>query len=255
MDALSHGLRPYVERELKTIYKDRWEKTARASFREVSRSKNGDDESIVWDAHAILTVMWDQWNSVFRHQLSQTERSLVSELRDFRNRWAHQEEFDFDDVYRILDSVERLLFAVNSDEATDIAREKLELLRHRFSLEMEAAYRKAWARRRKWRDVIILVACCLASLLAIHLAYGLRGWVISVFVILGFAYVISQRFLRPPVSFVAHECDSCGRIIYGDTCPYCEASRRLKWFSKRSRLSEDETLEQKHQQAVLSDES
>jgi hypothetical protein len=33
--------------------------------------------------------MWDQWNVVFRKTLGNAERSLVSELRDARNRWAH----------------------------------------------------------------------------------------------------------------------------------------------------------------------
>ena len=37
--------------------------------------------------------MWDQWNEVFRKTLGFAERSLVSELRDVRNRWAHNEAF------------------------------------------------------------------------------------------------------------------------------------------------------------------
>ena len=36
---------------------------------------------------------------------------------------------------------------------------------------------------------------------------------VSVFVFIGFAYVISQRFLRSPVSFIAHECDACGHTF------------------------------------------
>ena len=38
-------------------------------------------------------LMWDAWNDVFRKTLGQAERSLVSELRDVRNKWAHQEPF------------------------------------------------------------------------------------------------------------------------------------------------------------------
>jgi hypothetical protein len=34
--------------------------------------------------------MWDNWNDVFRNVLGHAERSLVSELRDWRNKWAHQ---------------------------------------------------------------------------------------------------------------------------------------------------------------------
>jgi hypothetical protein len=41
----------------------------------------------------VLKVMWDQWDSVFRKPLGRAERTLVAELRDVRNRWAHQESF------------------------------------------------------------------------------------------------------------------------------------------------------------------
>ena len=37
--------------------------------------------------------MWESWNDVFRKTLGPAERSLVSELRDVRNKWAHQEPF------------------------------------------------------------------------------------------------------------------------------------------------------------------
>ena len=53
--------------------------------------------------------MWESWNDVFRLTLGPAERSLVSELRDHRNRWAHQEAFSSDDAYRALDSAGRLL--------------------------------------------------------------------------------------------------------------------------------------------------
>src|SRR3989304_5604952 len=43
------------------------------------------------DVQNQLKLMWDQWNGVFRKKLSQAERTLVSELRDARNKWAHQE--------------------------------------------------------------------------------------------------------------------------------------------------------------------
>ena len=47
-----------------------------------------------------------QWNEVFRNTLGHAERSLVSELRDVRNSWAHQQAFSSDDAYRALDSIE-----------------------------------------------------------------------------------------------------------------------------------------------------
>ena len=43
------------------------------------------------------------------------ERSLVSELREYRNAWAHQEPFSGEDTIRMLDSAQRLLTAVSSE--------------------------------------------------------------------------------------------------------------------------------------------
>ena len=43
-----------------------------------------------WDAAALLKLMWESWNDVFRKTLGPAERSLLSELRDQRNKWAHR---------------------------------------------------------------------------------------------------------------------------------------------------------------------
>src|SRR5438445_435939 len=59
------------------------------------------------DVHGIFTIMWDQWNDVFSKHLGRADRTLISELRDVRNRWAHQEPFSTDDAYRALDSTHR----------------------------------------------------------------------------------------------------------------------------------------------------
>ena len=51
----------------------------------------------------MLRSMWESWNDVFRKTLGPTDRSL-SELREHRNKWAHQQAFSGDDAYRALDS-------------------------------------------------------------------------------------------------------------------------------------------------------
>jgi len=80
--------------------------------------------------------MWNQWNLVFRKTLGQAERTLVSELWDARNRWAHQNPFSTDDAHRALDSAGRLLTAVSAPQADEIEKAKMELLRVRFDLGM-----------------------------------------------------------------------------------------------------------------------
>jgi hypothetical protein len=73
--------------------------------------------------------MWDTWNEVFKRTLGFPERSLVSEIRDWRNKWAHQQTFSSDDTDRALDSIERLLTAVSAEQAEEVRRMKLELRR------------------------------------------------------------------------------------------------------------------------------
>ena len=193
------------------------------SFRGGRGQPNQEDNQPNWDAHSLLTVMWDQWNSVFRHRLGHAERSLVSELRTFRNQWAHQEAFQFDDTYRIYDSAERLLAAIESPEAQWLARGKRELLRTEFDRELRAAYRRSKARRQTWQDVFVYIACCIAIVFAILQHLGNNAWLMVLSVVFTFAFLVWQRVSEPPTAqFGAHECGQCGKIIYADACPYCE---------------------------------
>jgi len=106
--------------------------------------------------------MWDAWNGVFRQVLGQAERTLVSEMRDVRNRWAHQKAFSSDDTYRALDSATRLLTAVSAPQTSDIEKMKMELLRLRFDEQVRHEKRKsagtaiesqATGQLKPWREV------------------------------------------------------------------------------------------------------
>lgn len=84
-----------------------------------------------WDAQVALVLIWENWNSVFRHDLGFVERSLVSELREFRHRWALSVSSVCEVPTRCVDGIERLLEAVKSDEPEDaeqLRRETLKLL-------------------------------------------------------------------------------------------------------------------------------
>ena len=88
---------------------------------------------IAGDISVTLRVMAMAWNDVFRDSLGPAERSLVSEIRETRNRWAHQGAFDDDDLDRALDSVGRLLAAVgaiNEAKRIDGAKHRLRLRRY-----------------------------------------------------------------------------------------------------------------------------
>src|SRR6266849_2669758 len=141
MDLLRTGLAPFVDREFKSQHQ--------AQATEVARHYFGDDRAVgkkpiaEWDVAALLKLMWDAWNDTFGRTLGRAERSLVSELRDCRNKWAHQEAFSSDDADRALDSMARLLTAISAPEADEITRMKMELRRLTYDEQVRGEKRKA----------------------------------------------------------------------------------------------------------------
>ena len=110
LDLLKGGLGPFVERELKNVYKEK--ALAEAQRFITSERLDAKKPFASWDAAVQLKLMWAAWNDVFRHTLGKAERSLVQELTDVRNKWAHQEPFSGDDADRALDSMTRLLLSL-----------------------------------------------------------------------------------------------------------------------------------------------
>ena len=140
MDTLKSGLAPFVSREFINHLKGRSDQVLQQVLGEPVQDAKGDFSNM--DTAALLRVMWESWNEVYRDTLGHAERSLVSELRDIRNRWAHQESFSSDDAYRALDSTHRLLTAVSSPEAGEVENMKMELLRVRFDEQARTQRRR-----------------------------------------------------------------------------------------------------------------
>ena len=75
MDLLRAGLQPFIERELLAQYGKYW----------VSNVTNGWRNELTWtdddtphlDVAALLRLMWEQWNDVFRKTLGLAQRALV----------------------------------------------------------------------------------------------------------------------------------------------------------------------------------
>jgi len=127
MELVKAGVGPFVEREFKSAYQEKALPQALSLLGE--DRLNAKKPITEWDVGALLKVMWDSWNQVFRKTLGPAERSLVQELRNHRNRWAHQDVFSGDDADRALDSAERLLTAVSASQADEVRKIKLELRR------------------------------------------------------------------------------------------------------------------------------
>ena len=77
----------------------------------------------------MLRVMTERLGDIgfpFSRHLSRQAQNYASELRDVRNRWAHNEKFTAAEAYRAIDTAELLLRAIGEEaEATEVAQLKL----------------------------------------------------------------------------------------------------------------------------------
>lgn len=160
LELLKGDLGPYVEREVENVYQ--------GEAREKVAQVLGGDAIFAGkpisdlDAAGLFKLMWDTWNDVFRNTLGFSERTLVSELRDVRNKWAHQQPFSSDDADRALDSTERLLAAISSPKADEVHKMKMELRRVIFDEQVRNERRKssgtgiesASTSLKPWREVV-----------------------------------------------------------------------------------------------------
>ncbi|MFP5271999.1 Swt1 family HEPN domain-containing protein [Coleofasciculus sp.] len=143
LNLLRDGLYPFIEREMKANFGERWLSAASACLPDHYVARREVKDVLKEDVSALLMVMWEQWNNVFRNTLGRSERSIVSELRDTRNDWAHTSTFSTDDAYRALDSMARLLCAISATEADQVEKQKQELLRVRFEGQARRETRRA----------------------------------------------------------------------------------------------------------------
>jgi len=164
LEVFNSGLTPFIERELERVHGATWKSKVQqvpSAGKSPRTIRNGPPE---WDSSLLLKAMWEFWNEVFATTLGRAERSLVSELIEVRNKWAHQKPFSTDDAYRAFDSLQRMLVAVSAvKEAEELDRQKAELLRLKFDEQVRHEKRKAAsiaiesqasAGLRPWREVV-----------------------------------------------------------------------------------------------------
>ena len=161
LELLKAGLGPFVDREMQRAVKaQRVDAAALRPF--VDDPQIGNRRVTEWDVAALLKLMWETWNEVFRTILGPAERGFVGELRGHRNRWAHQEPFSTDDAYRALDTTNRLLTAISAAQAAEVEKLKMELLRVRFDEQARGERRKqaslaiasSAGHLKPWREVV-----------------------------------------------------------------------------------------------------
>jgi predicted AAA+ superfamily ATPase len=158
---LKEGLRPFVEREMKSKFGANWD----AEIKDIlSDTRLGDGKGDALEDVAVQMVIMDrQWGAVFRSTLGRAERSLVIEILDVRNRWAHQKPFSSDDADRALDSIMRLLTSISAPQADEVSKIKMELRRQIYDEQVRGEKRKSSviaiesgvaSNLKPWREVV-----------------------------------------------------------------------------------------------------
>ncbi|OKH39088.1 ribonuclease III [[Phormidium ambiguum] IAM M-71] len=174
---LCQGLYPYVERQMLTVNKD-WLKVAISNLPEHQTSKRNVEDILREDVSALLIMMSKQWESVFKKKLGHAERSLVGELIEVRNKWAHQTRLSTDDTYRALDSITRLLKAVSAPQIDTVEKHKQEVLRILSQEQTRQETRSVSAEETRIREKLVELLeklpfqnACLLNLALTHRSY------------------------------------------------------------------------------------
>lgn len=165
LELLRKALAPYVERELKVTFRDRWLEKVTHQFSDKKHYRFG-KSTADWDIQALLGVLTKFWGDTFSRTLGHAERSLVGEIWEVRTRHAHptgKSAFSYPDTYRALDSMARLAEAVSAPETQDLRRAADEVLRMQFDEQTRSERRKVAksvthgqpaGNLTPWRDVV-----------------------------------------------------------------------------------------------------
>ncbi len=136
------GFEPFVILVFKSTHADAWFDMLRATP-EVRIPL--DQRHIQLDATALVRIILAHWDSTFARVLDKRDRALFFELRQIRNRWAHQVPLSEDDVDRMADTVLRLLTSIRADNIAEVTQFRDELRRTRYQTPV-----RGWRRASVW---------------------------------------------------------------------------------------------------------
>ncbi len=155
---LREGLEPACGDAWSGFYGHRWLETVNSKLHRPEREPSTEDVAF------LLNCLKATWQEVFNQAFGRSVLSLVFEVAEVRNRWAHQDSLSSDDTSRALDSMERLLDAFgNTDERDQICASRRELLRQMFEQEARNERRRTAAKATEgtpsaglapWREII-----------------------------------------------------------------------------------------------------
>lgn len=158
-EVLASGLEPFVDQKMGAAAPDGdWITLLEARDEQKNGVRKKYDKQ---DPAVLLRCITDDWR-VFARTLSRAQQSFATELRETRNKWAHNEKFSADDTYRALDTMERLLQAVGATEQAEVVRQiRVDLGRTSVEAETRRAVAQAdmglgiaGAGVKGWREVL-----------------------------------------------------------------------------------------------------
>jgi len=110
LDVLQRGLLPFVDERMTAAAQGGHDWVALLEARDAHRHGTAKTYSR-GDVRFLLRVLTEEWRA-FDKDLNRAQSALATELREVGNRWAHDAQLSSDDVYRALDTTERLLTAI-----------------------------------------------------------------------------------------------------------------------------------------------
>src|SRR5680860_1518391 len=158
-ELLADGLAPFVDQVMAAAMPAGQDWVALLAARDGAKFGNERAYSKT-DPQLLLKVLTEEWR-IFKDRLSRPEQAMASELREARNRWAHNDGFNADDTYRALDSMERLLIAAGAAEQADgVRRLRVDHQRAQYESETRKAVKAAAVASvpgtgiKPWREII-----------------------------------------------------------------------------------------------------
>ena len=135
--------------------------SGRSDWNEVWAQRDGRGQTLSKTEPAVQLRAITEFGREFAGTLSRPQQAYASELREARNRHAHNAPFTSEDTTRALDTMERLLLAVGApDSAEDVRTMRLGLQRQVYEDSARHKARAATVRLdtagglKPWRDVI-----------------------------------------------------------------------------------------------------
>lgn len=148
LDVTAEGLEPFVAKTLtQHVPAGMTWPTILKVLDESRGNPRGDMQYSAGDLQCQLRVMTERIGDLgfpFNEALSRAEQNMAGELREIRNKSAHQSPFNFDDTYRALDTMERLLRAAGQPTAADkVKADRIDLQRTQIESETRKDVRQS----------------------------------------------------------------------------------------------------------------